>query len=223
MPRIGDVQSEPSPIKLFTYKKPMEMFESGNMVKLCAPMVRYTKLQFRQLIRKYDCDLTYTPMIMSDSFIRSQKARDVEFSTNETDRPLIVQFAAHTANELATASQYVRHCSDGVELNCGCPQRWAIQEGIGAALVEKNELVCEMLKETRRRLQYDKDFTVAIKIRLHTDIRRTVDLVRMVNYFLKLILIDITKTYGQRSLGLTMYLRRGFWIRSHLLRFNLGN
>ena len=93
-------------------------------------MVRYTKLQFRQLVRKYDCDLTYTPMIMSNSFIRSQKARDIEFTTNLTDRPLIVQFAANNCEDLASASAFVhKHC-DGIELNCGCPQKWAMQEGI---------------------------------------------------------------------------------------------
>jgi tRNA-dihydrouridine synthase 4 len=70
-------------------------------------------------------------MIMANSFIRSQKARDNEFTTNSTDRPLIVQFAANSPNDLATASQFVQPYSDGVELNCGCPQRWAIQEGIG--------------------------------------------------------------------------------------------
>ena len=124
-------------------------------------------------------------MIMCDSFTRSQKSRDIEFTTNETDRPMIVQFASNNANDFATATEFVREFCDGVELNCGCPQRWAIQEGLGAALVEKNSLVCEMVKETRRRIGYDKEFTIAIKIRLHPDIRRTVDLVRMVKYFLK--------------------------------------
>ena len=130
-----------------------------------------SRIQFRELVRKFNCDLTYTPMIMSNSFTRSQKARDVEFTTNTTDRPLIVQFAAGNPEDLATASQFVRSHCDGVELNCGCPQKWAIQEGIGAALVEKNSLICEMVKETRKRLNYDSEFTVAVKIRLHEDIR----------------------------------------------------
>lgn len=129
------------------------------------------RLQFRELIRKYECDLAYTPMIMSNSFIKSQKARDNEFTTNATDRPLIVQFAANNANDFATAAEFVRGSSDGVELNCGCPQKWAIQEGIGSALVEKNDLICEMVKEARRRLNYDKDFTVAVKIRIHDNFK----------------------------------------------------
>lgn len=110
-------------------------------------------------------------MIMSDSFVRSQKARDNEFTTNEFDRPLIVQFAANNSNDFATSAQFVRNCADGVELNCGCPQKWAIQEGVGAGLIDKNDLVCEMVKETRKRLNYDKDFTVAVKIRLHENLR----------------------------------------------------
>jgi hypothetical protein len=30
-------------VKLYDYKKPMELFSESNMVKICAPMVRYTK------------------------------------------------------------------------------------------------------------------------------------------------------------------------------------
>ena len=39
------------------------------------------------------------------------------------DRPLIVQFAAHDAQTLADAACVVAPFSDGVDLNCGCPQR----------------------------------------------------------------------------------------------------
>jgi tRNA-dihydrouridine synthase 4 len=108
---------------------------------------------------------------MSNSFIRAKKSRDIEFTTNQTDRPLIVQFAANNSNDFATAAEFVRNFSDGVELNCGCPQKWAIQEGLGSALIENNSLICEMVKETRKRLNYDKGFTVAVKIRLHHNIK----------------------------------------------------
>jgi tRNA-dihydrouridine synthase 4 len=134
-------------------------------------IIKTKRLQFRELIRKYECELAYTPMIMSDSFVQSQKARDCEFTTNKTDRPLIVQFAANNVDHFATATQFVRNECDGVELNCGCPQKWAIQEGVGVALIDKSELVCEIVKETRKRLDYDPEFTVAVKIRIHEDIK----------------------------------------------------
>lgn len=39
------------------------------------------RLPFRLLVRKYGCDLACTPMIVSESFVQSAKARDVEFTT----------------------------------------------------------------------------------------------------------------------------------------------
>ncbi|MEQ2167517.1 hypothetical protein GOODEAATRI_004953, partial [Goodea atripinnis] len=69
------------------------------------------------LVRKYNCDICFTPMIVATDFLRSVKARDSEFTTNE------LQFAAHDAQTLADAACVVAPFSDGVDLNCGCPQR----------------------------------------------------------------------------------------------------
>lgn len=158
-----------------TWKKPLELFENGNIVKICAPMVRYSKLPFRMLVRKYNCDLAFTPMIVSNSFISSIKARDNEFTTCKEDRPLIVQFAADNAKDFADAAEIISPFADGVDLNCGCPQRWALQEGYGAALIKKPELVKDIIQQTKSRIN-NKDFTVSIKIRLRHDIRDTVEL-----------------------------------------------
>lgn len=40
------------------------------------------RLEFRRLVRMYGVDLCFTPMIMTDSFCQSEKARRVEFSTS---------------------------------------------------------------------------------------------------------------------------------------------
>jgi tRNA-dihydrouridine synthase len=53
-------------------------------------------------------------------------------------------------------------------LNCG---RWAIQEGYGACLLRHPELLCDMVRQTRSRVN-DPDFSVSIKIRLHSDLRQ---------------------------------------------------
>ncbi|XP_053834227.1 tRNA-dihydrouridine(20a/20b) synthase [NAD(P)+]-like isoform X2 [Vidua macroura] len=102
---------------------PMDLFHSGQVVKICAPMVRYSKLAFRTLVRKYSCDLCYTPMIVAADFVRSAKARDSEFTTNKGDHPLIVQFAAKEAQVLCDAARIICPFADGIDLNCGCPQR----------------------------------------------------------------------------------------------------
>lgn len=49
-------------------------------------MVRYSKLPFRQLVSKYDCHITHTPMLLAKEFSRSAIARDSEFSTNNFER-----------------------------------------------------------------------------------------------------------------------------------------
>jgi tRNA-dihydrouridine synthase 4 len=46
-------------------------------------------------------------MIIAKSFIESPKARDVEFTTNSDDRPLVVQFAANNAKEFADAAELI--------------------------------------------------------------------------------------------------------------------
>ncbi|KMQ91455.1 trna-dihydrouridine 20a 20b synthase [Lasius niger] len=144
------------------------------MIKICAPMVRYSKLQFRTLVRRYGCDICFTPMILADSFVRSLKARENEFTTHEEDKPLIVQFAAKTVNDFVGAAEMVAPYCNGVDLNCGCPQRWAMKEGYGADLLKKPELVRDLVHEIRNRIP--RPFTVSVKIRLLKDIRQTIAL-----------------------------------------------
>jgi len=138
-------------------------------------MVRYSKLAFRSLVRKYDCDLAFTPMIVSESFVQSIKARDSELTTNSEDRPLVVQFAAKSAKELADAAEIVVPYADGVDLNCGCPQRWAMAEGYGSHLIKKPELVADMVSQARARVN-NPEFCVSIKIRIQDDFKQTIAL-----------------------------------------------
>lgn len=132
------------------------------------------RLPFRMLVRRYGCDLAFTPMIVSDSFIKSAKARDVEFTTNEGDRPLVVQFAASNAKDFADAAELVAPFTDAVDLNCGCPQRWAMAEGYGAELVRHPELVADMVRQAGERT----GLPVSVKCRVCQDPRETVEYAR---------------------------------------------
>mmetsp|Transcript_195 Transcript_195/g.437 ORF Transcript_195/g.437 Transcript_195/m.437 type:complete len:319 (-) Transcript_195:6-962(-) len=157
----------------------LELFKSareeGRCLKIAAPMVRFSKLPFRHVVRSWGCELVYTPMIMAESFIASSRARDIEFTTNHHDRPVIVQFAAHDAMELSKAAALLAGKVDGVDINCGCPQRWAIKEGVGAALLKKPELVRDMVKMTRE----SSGLPVSIKIRTDPDLKETLRLTRL--------------------------------------------
>eukprot|EP01119_Soliformovum_irregulare_P017521 TRINITY_DN5227_c0_g1_i3.p1 TRINITY_DN5227_c0_g1~~TRINITY_DN5227_c0_g1_i3.p1 ORF type:complete len:140 (-),score=38.79 TRINITY_DN5227_c0_g1_i3:82-501(-) len=102
-------------------------------------------------------------MIISKDFNASQFARDAEFTTNKEDRPLIVQFAANDAFELASASEKVIKYCDGIDINCGCPQRWVMSEGYGSALLNHPELIADMVRQTK---MITNGIPVSIKIRI---------------------------------------------------------
>ncbi|XP_048358113.1 tRNA-dihydrouridine(20a/20b) synthase [NAD(P)+]-like isoform X2 [Sphaerodactylus townsendi] len=159
----------------YELRSPVDLFQSGKIVKICAPMVRYSKLAFRTLVRKYNCDLCYTPMIIAADFVRSVKARHSEFTTHQGDHPLIVQFAAKEAQVLADAACIISPFADGIDINCGCPQRWAMAEGYGACLINRPEAMQEMVKQVRNQVE-NPMFSVSVKIRIHNDLQRTVDL-----------------------------------------------
>lgn len=153
----------------------MRQFEERDFLYVCAPMVRYSKLAFRLLVREFGTHVAFTPMTLADSFAASETARHVEFTTNEADRPLVVQFAANRVEDFVKSAQLVEPHTDGVDLNCGCPQGWALKEGIGACLIHKPEFVRDLVHQTRNRTR---DLPVSVKIRIHKDGRETVDFCR---------------------------------------------
>ncbi|KAI1432623.1 dihydrouridine synthase 4-like protein [Xylaria sp. CBS 124048] len=181
-----------SPLKIFDAAK-----SQGRYLYACAPMVRYSKLAFRQTVHHYGTDLCWTPMILAKEFNRSHFARnsDLTIATTGPELPTIAQFGSNSPLELSRASSLVAPFVNGVDINCGCPQSWACAENLGAALMEKRDLVRDMVIATRQRLRDDgwgvgteadmdnsvgKGRSVSVKIRVHKDLRKTVDFITTV-------------------------------------------
>lgn len=118
--------------------------------------------------------MCFTPMILADSFCQNEKARSSEFSTTVNDSPLIVQFAANNKDVFVDASKLVYPYADGIDLNCGCPQRWAMKDGYGCALLSKPELIQDFVRGIRSNLP--DHFSVSVKIRILKDLKRTIDM-----------------------------------------------
>lgn len=72
---------------------------------------------------------------------------------------------------------YINRYCNGVDLNCGCPQRWAIKEGYGADMLKKPDLVKDLIYQVRNRIP--NPFTVSVKIRLLKDIHKTIEFCRI--------------------------------------------
>lgn len=77
---------------------------------------------------------------------------------------LIAQMACPNGPSLADAAELISPYVDGLDINCGCPQKWAYEEGIGSALLRKPELVGDMVRCVKDRLGWG--WPVSVKIRI---------------------------------------------------------
>ncbi|KAJ8060945.1 hypothetical protein OCU04_010025 [Sclerotinia nivalis] len=178
----GTAPSNPAldinPLTLFDVAK-----QEGRPLYTCAPMVRYSKLAFRETVAQYGVDLCWTPMILAKEFNRSVFARDSDFTTSPTSGPTIAQFGVCSPLEISRSTALIAPYVNGIDINCGCPQSWACACSIGAALMHKRELVAEMVKEAKSALKregFEGKKTVSVKIRIHRDLRDTVDFIKTV-------------------------------------------
>ncbi|KAI5862597.1 FMN-linked oxidoreductase [Durotheca rogersii] len=166
------------PLKLFDIAR-----AQGRLLYASAPMVRYSKLAFRQTVHYFGTDLCWTPMILAKEFNRSSVARDSDLTIASwppspaggvsaaavggdgtpsphslapwSQPPTIAQFGANSPLELSRAASLAAPFVNGVDINCGCPQSWACAATLGAALMDRRELVRDMVVATRERLARD--------------------------------------------------------------------
>ncbi|ODQ65271.1 tRNA-dihydrouridine synthase [Nadsonia fulvescens var. elongata DSM 6958] len=139
---------------------------------ISGPMVRYSKLPFRATVRHFDCDIVYSPMILAREFVRNLMARDSDFTTNKDDTCLIVQVGANNVEDITKVAEMLMPYVDGIGINCGCPIKEQVREGIGAALMQSPDLVADMVRAVKQRC--GPEFCVEVKMRIHHDLEETV-------------------------------------------------
>ncbi|EOR02125.1 tRNA-dihydrouridine(20a/20b) synthase [Wallemia ichthyophaga EXF-994] len=194
-----DSQSQPQPLQI----PPAELLAEYSAWTVQAPMVRYSKLPFRELCGGYNTHITYTPMMLSTEFSRSEYARASDFSTSSSERgvfelrrrrtagwhdeafekhsqltrgALIAQFAASEPVPFMQSAELIAPYVDAIDLNTGCPTSWAYAEGIGGALLRRPETVRDIIRTTHDRL--GSSLPVTVKIRIDQDEKRTEQLIR---------------------------------------------
>lgn len=62
---------------------------------------------------------------------------------------------------------------DGVDLNCGCPQSFAQEKGIGCYALNNPEKLVLLVKEIIENISYP----LSVKLRLHNDIQTTIEII----------------------------------------------
>jgi tRNA-dihydrouridine synthase 1 len=156
-----------------------DLFASfGDRVGFCmAPLHESSDHPMRVFMRQQgNADFCYTPMIHANNFSRaSPEARDEEFYTSPTDRPLVVQFAAASADDLIASALAVQHHCDAIDINLGCPQKSARAGNYGAFLCENPDAVIDMIRKFKASAV---QLPLWIKMRVFDDVDSTVELAR---------------------------------------------
>ncbi|KAJ1449999.1 dihydrouridine synthase-domain-containing protein [Pelagophyceae sp. CCMP2097] len=118
-------------------------FESlGSPKFVCAPMVDQSELAFRNVARKHNVTLCYTPMLLAAQFHTDESYRKAYYEDDlpddDSDRPLIVQLGGADVDFLVGAALAIERSgrADAVDLNLGCPQSCARRTGYGAFLAQ---------------------------------------------------------------------------------------
>ncbi|EDO18712.1 hypothetical protein Kpol_1055p69 [Vanderwaltozyma polyspora DSM 70294] len=170
VPKPKTLTNENDPLYIIKTRKKTH----NRAATIAGPMVRYSKLPFRQVCRDYDVDIVYTPMILAREFVRNGHARLADFTTCSTDSPLIVQVGVNNVADLLKFVEMVSPYCDGIGINCGCPIKEQIREGIGCALIYNPELLASMVSAVKQK--YGDKVRLETKIRIHDDLEQTVEL-----------------------------------------------
>ena len=100
------------------------------------------------------------------------------FRTHPIERPFLVfQLGSSDPCLALQAALTVQQDVAAFDLNCGCPKRFSLQAGMGAALLKRPELLCSILEA----LIAGTERPVSAKIRLFLDeLAKTEDLIRRI-------------------------------------------
>mmetsp|Transcript_29519 Transcript_29519/g.88269 ORF Transcript_29519/g.88269 Transcript_29519/m.88269 type:complete len:389 (+) Transcript_29519:191-1357(+) len=148
----------------------------GSPTRTLAPLVDQSEYAFRLLCRARGAELCSTPMFDARRFADDEAYREASFGPSEGgpgDRPLVVQFCSDDPDATLAAARRVDGRCDAVELNCGCPQKFAQRDHFGAFLLDEPEVIERIV---RALAAGGLRCAVAVKVRILPDVADTVAL-----------------------------------------------
>ncbi|OTF79079.1 tRNA-dihydrouridine(20) synthase[NAD(P)+]-like protein [Euroglyphus maynei] len=154
-------------------------------------MVRVGTLPMRLLALQYGADLVYTDEIIDFKLIKSKRyvndalgtvdfvddAGVVVFRTCslEKDR-VILQIGTNDPDRAVMAAKMVEDDVAGIDINMGCPKSFSIKGGMGAALLNKPDLVQRIIRSLKAEIRKP----ISCKIRVFDSLDCTLNLLKLI-------------------------------------------
>ncbi|KAM0673344.1 tRNA-dihydrouridine(16/17) synthase [NAD(P)(+)]-like protein [Gurleya vavrai] len=147
-------------------------------VYILAPMVNNSNIAYRTLARRYNAHLTYTEMVHSMHFnnTKSDPQKNNWFTTDNSDRPLVIQICGNNSQEMLKAALKLQNFCDAIDINFGCPQNIAKVGNYGAFLQKDLKLTKEIIETLSKNLKVP----VFCKIRIFKEIEKTIEYAKMI-------------------------------------------
>ncbi|KAI8369153.1 hypothetical protein EDC96DRAFT_478950 [Choanephora cucurbitarum] len=157
---------------------------------ILAPMVRIGTLPMRLVALDYGADLVWSEELVDKRIIGSvrqinhatgtidyYKGKSLTFSTCDAEKgKVILQLGTADADLALQAALTLKQDVAAIDVNCGCPKKFSIQGGMGAALLSNPDNLQKILTN----LVQHSGMPVTCKIRLLETKEKTLDLVRMI-------------------------------------------
>lgn len=148
----------------------------GNLI--LAPMSDVTNLPFRLLCKKYGASLVYSEMTSSEAIVRENQKTMTRGFTCVEEKPFGIQLLGPNADSLVRSAHIItqRYSPEIIDVNLGCPSQNIIKNECGAALLEKPEVIGEII----RRLSESIDVPLTAKIRVLGNLEGTLKIARLI-------------------------------------------
>ncbi|HAN10771.1 MAG TPA: tRNA dihydrouridine synthase DusB [Clostridiales bacterium] len=126
-----------------------------------APMAGVTDVSFRAICRQMGAGLTYTEMVSAKALMYENDRTIDLLDINESEKPSAVQIFGADPKILAGEAEKLQNKFDIIDINMGCPAPKITKNFEGSALMQKPELVAEIVREVSRAV--NKPVTVKIR------------------------------------------------------------
>jgi len=138
-------------------------------ITVLAPMDDVTDLVFRETISRIaKPDVMFTEFTSAEALCSVGKDKVArKLSYTESQRPIVAQIWGSNPEAFKNAAIYIKELGlDGIDINMGCPDKYIMKKGSGAALVKNKQLAEELINAVRDGAP---ELSLSIKTRLDND------------------------------------------------------